>query len=457
MEGQWGTVLSFATWTLLPKLYHGTVASLILPCAMGNAIVAGGVYGLVDVACGGPCSQSEHLNKVLKTPWIMGSGIGASVGYVAPNYAYGPVMEYVYGMEGMSQSMQYIMNVPFATETCVATGAVAGMILHPLLYFPMNGVQGLRWTYFSGVALALVSSALYYVYYGREGVGLPVPAGSYISPSELELVESVLRYNNSSQAQEIQTYSLASERFIGSREKCAEGQAIAEECRTYSKSGRVVFDDRLLAFVYNYWDVNAKTRYPEHILSIESKADLQQQQVSMAITDASVAILLNDANDVNDATDTNKGDLKSILETIDEMNEKPSGIWKQSKTKINLLEEVCVAIELLMALKLHASEGKSTTKEASIDSNTNLVSDLERYINTKCPELTLYSADEKYRGASVESQLQSAGWKGPGVSLSLKKWENIVHQEETWRSWRNRAIFAASSLALSIGALMLSR
>jgi hypothetical protein len=34
MEGRWGTLLSFTTWTLLPKLYHGTVASLILPCEL---------------------------------------------------------------------------------------------------------------------------------------------------------------------------------------------------------------------------------------------------------------------------------------------------------------------------------------------------------------------------------------------------------------------------------------
>ena len=38
MEGRWGALLSFTTWTLLPKLYQGSVASLILPFSVGNAV-----------------------------------------------------------------------------------------------------------------------------------------------------------------------------------------------------------------------------------------------------------------------------------------------------------------------------------------------------------------------------------------------------------------------------------
>ena len=140
-------------------MYGGTVASLILPCAIGNAIVAGSVYGLIDVACNHrnnnllARSGSGSGSTVLQNP-MTGAGIGMSVGYIAPNYIYGPVMEQIYALEGMSTSMHQLMAFPYATEVSVITGAIAGTVLHPLLYYPINGVPGLHWKYFSGVALA---------------------------------------------------------------------------------------------------------------------------------------------------------------------------------------------------------------------------------------------------------------------------------------------------------------
>ena len=100
MEGRWGTLLSFTTWTVLPNLYHGAVTSLILPCAVSNSIVAGCTYGLIDVLSGGPKGNYAAL---LQKPWVTGAGIGATVGYIAPNHVYGPFMEYAWQIEGMTQ------------------------------------------------------------------------------------------------------------------------------------------------------------------------------------------------------------------------------------------------------------------------------------------------------------------------------------------------------------------
>ena len=58
-------MLSFTTWTLLPKLYHGSVTSIILPFAVSNAIVAGSLYGILDLATGGP--NNNNTNKILQT------------------------------------------------------------------------------------------------------------------------------------------------------------------------------------------------------------------------------------------------------------------------------------------------------------------------------------------------------------------------------------------------------
>ena len=434
MEGRWGTLLSFTTWTVLPNLYHGAVTSLILPCAVSNALVAGFSYGLIDMVSGGP--KGNYAAALLQKPWVTGAGIGATVGYIAPNHVYGPVMEYAWQIEGMTQSMNYVMSYPFATEVSVATGAIAGTILHPLLYYPINGISGIHW----GFPLAAVTSALYFIYYGRDESGLPVPEGSYIDRSNLDLVDSILRYNNTSG--QIETYSLKSEQFIGSVEKCFQGREIAESSRSYSSSygNKVVFDDRLLAFVYNYWDVKTATRYPDHVVSnIPSTSSLHAKQESMLVTDASVAALLH------------KNDLEAIQTAIDDIDDKSSGV-KQSPADLKSLNEVNIALELLMMLQQASKEEDEVLQKQYTDE----IPKLEKYIRQKSPKIVLYTNDEECKGESVESQLRNGGWKRPeNLSIALEQWHHV--QEESYKSWRNRALLATSVVA-SIGcSLLLSR
>lgn len=434
MEGRWGTVLSFTTWTLLPKLYHGAIASLIFPCAMGNALVAGCAYGCLDLISGGPKGSNAVL---FQKPWI-GTGIGATVGFVAPSNVYGPMFEVMYGLDGMTQSMNYIMSVPFATEVSVVTGAVAGTLLHPLLYVPIQGINGIHW----GLPLIAASSALYYMYYGRKETGLPVPEGSFVDPSKLDSIHSILRYNNISG--QVETYSLKSQQFIGSTEVCDEGHRILESSRLYASSGnKVVFDDRLLAFAYNYWDLNTATRYPDHVVSnIPSLSGLQQAQDSMLVTDASVAAILQ------------KSDLKSIQKTIDDLDDRQLLDGKKRKSSgdnMVTMKNVTVALRLLMLLQ--------QTSENEMNENTSFAVDeipkLERYIRRMHPKIVIYAADEKYKGESVESQLKNTGLEGQNdVSVALEEWKQI--QAESYKTWRNRALLA-SSVVVSIIGLIVSR
>jgi len=453
MEGQWGTLLSFTTWTLLPQLYGGTVASLILPCAIGNAIVAGGVYGLVDVACGGPSSSSSSssdtaINKAFQNPLITGSGIGATVGYVAPHYAYGPVLEHLYGLEGASRAMHSAMSFPGVMSASVATGAIAGMILHPLLYYPMHGLAGIHWGYFSGTALAAVSAALVYVYYGREDTGLPVPCGSFIEPSDMKIVDSVLRYNRVSG--EVETYSLDGGEFLGSSDRCLVGRNIASASRSYARSGKVVFDDRLLAFVYNFWDQNAKSRHPEHILNIKSKKELQKRQDLMALTDVSIAAILHDEkcgtyqhdDSASAANRSSDDELMKIVTTINKLSSSNRG---RKQLSFKNLEEVSVAIQLLMILN-QSKQDHPATDALSIA--------LEKFIRKRCPEITLFTSEELNDGESVESQLRIANWKGPEPSHAMHRWKHI-YGNEVHRTWKNRALVVATGVILTVAGSIL--
>jgi hypothetical protein len=59
---------------------------------------------------------------------------------------------------------------------------------------------------FRKLALATSVAALLYMYRGREDATLPIPEGSYIEPTQREIVDSILRYDVS--CGEVRTYSL---------------------------------------------------------------------------------------------------------------------------------------------------------------------------------------------------------------------------------------------------------
>ena len=140
----------------------------------------------------------------------------------------------------MSSSIRPIVNLPYVTCVCVVTGAIAGMILHPLLYYPVNGIPGRHWGTLSGAAFVEVLASLLYVYHGREDARLPLTTGSYVNPSarDRDVVDSLLRYDIS--REEVRTYSLHKGEFIGPPDRCMEGRLIAEACRSYSLAAKQI-------------------------------------------------------------------------------------------------------------------------------------------------------------------------------------------------------------------------
>ena len=403
---------------------------------------------MLDLATGGP--NSNNTNKILQTPWICGSGIGGGVGYIAPNYLYGPMMENMYALDGLTESMNTIMSYSMTTELSVVTGMVAGTLLHPMLYYPIHGIKGQKWQYFSGSALCISSAALAYVYYGRENVGLPIPDGSFIDPNKMASVDSILRYNNNTD--KVETYSLEREKFIGSSEQCIEGQRIADISRSYtSNSDKVVFDDRIIAFVYNWWDAKAKDKYPEHIVNIKTQDELQQIQNSMTYADVAVAAILSSDKE----SEANSKDV--VMNIIDNLNAQNEGRQGQLKsTSFKQLEDVTVAIELLMAMKKKQQEDQQSTAKTKTHDDDALRQTLEQFIKKRYPKLTLYTSDEQYKGESVESQLKNAKWRGPDYTDALKRWTH-VHEKETYRTWRNRSLIVISGILLSVAGSLLQR
>ena len=291
-----------------------------------------------------------------------------------------------------------------------------------------------------------------YVYYARENVGLPIPDGSFVDPSNMALVDSILRYNNTTNT--VETYSLEREKFIGSPTQCIEGQRIANTSRSFiANSDKVVFDDRVIAFVYNWWDAKAKDKYPEHIVNIKTQDELQQLQNSMTYTDVAVAaILSSDKESVNQVN--SKDAVMNIINNLNAQNEERQGQLQSASFK--QLEDVTVAIELLMTMKKKQLDQPLTTATTITHGDDALRQTLEQFIKKRYPTLTLYTSDEQYKDESVESQLKNAKWKELEYTDALNRWTH-VHEKETYRTWRNRSLIVASGILLSIAGSLLQR
>lgn len=441
-EARWGALLSFMTWTFLPSMHDGAAASLVLPVAVGNALSVGVAYGAVDLAR--RAGSVPAADAVLRRPLVVGGIIGGMAGYVGPHYLYGPILERLYALDGASQSLAYVMDQPIATGVSVATGAVFGVLLQPLLHFSMNGLPGTPWGVFSGAALAAASSALAGVYTMRKSDGLPVPAGGYIDPSQVEHLNSVLRYNRASGVAE--AYSQRTRQYLGPADDAAAARRTADACRSHARAGKAVIDDRLLAFAYNYWDKSVGWRHPEHVVSVRTATELRRAQNSLALTDAAVTLLLgSDAKgDVrNGAADASN--LNQALKILEAIELDYIRTEKQLSPKLKQLEKVSIPIELLMIARLQKQECTSENIP---------VSTLERYVRRLCPEIILYTSDEQYAGESIELQLQNANWKGPDTRKALAKWQ-WLHGKDGRHAWRKRALVATTGLLLTVAGWML--
>jgi len=436
LEGRTGAVVSFAAWTLVPTLYGGPVASLILPCAIGNAAVAGSAYGALDLACGGPTTEAGRW--ALRTPYITGGGIGAATGYLGPNYAYGPILERLYGLDGMSASVERLMGYPLANEACVATGALAGALMYPLLYLPTEGVLGVRWELSSGLALAATVGALGYVYMLQKDSGLPLPEGSYLSPADEDLVLSILRYNRLSQC--IETYSPGRDRFLGPEQMRLDGAEIAESCRSYSQWGKkAIFNDRLLAFAYNYWDTTTVDRHPDNVVEIPTVDETSRRQGAVATSDAlAAALLLGEGR--------GEEGMERILRTVDELTR--DGRGRAGVPPTETFEDVASALDVLMSHRIHGRDLPADSTDGK----------LEEFVRRRCPDVMLSPSDETFARTSVETQLRGSGWKAPDEGPSMSRWEGASERERR-RTVRRRAVVAATggAVLLAIAGLLLVR
>jgi hypothetical protein len=430
-----GTVLSFATWTLVPTLYN--VAPILLPCAIGNGIVAGATYAVVDVASGGPTSW------VLRRNPLAAGAIGAVTGFVAPYFLYGPVCFVLYGMEGVTESTRFLLSFPLATQVTMATGFVAGVSMFPLLYFPMNGIPGVHWMNFSGPALLATALALWYVYSPDDRMILPV--GSFLDPQQIPLLDTIARYNVSTD--ELEAYSISSKKWIGPVDVRDVGQQLASTLR---QNKDPVFDDRIVAWLDCYTFMDAAVKYPDRVVTVPDEKSIREKEHSMLVVDGVVAFILARSKAADQKVNSNPSSTRErLVEVVHRI--KQTQISRKGDTFVRdtviLIETLSVAVELLLLLQQNGdqSEFGETLNEI-----------LNESIQRSNLGLVVFTADEKVPGESIESQLRFQAWKqgGPvGFAVAMAEW-NRISDEDKERRW-NQRIFRVGTVLLSIGGMVL--
>jgi len=162
-----------------------------------------------------------------------------------------------------------------------------------------------------------------------------------------------------------------------------------------------------------------------------------------------VATILS-ADKESDNQANSKDVVMNIINNLNTQNEGRQGQLKS--TSFKQLEDVTVAIELLMTMKID-QPSSTTTKTHDDDA---LRQTLEQFIKKRYPTLTLYTLEEQYKDESVESQLKNAKWIGSEYTDAVKRWTH-VHEKETYRIWRNRSLIVVSGILLSIAGSLLQR
>mmetsp|Transcript_18703 Transcript_18703/g.60980 ORF Transcript_18703/g.60980 Transcript_18703/m.60980 type:complete len:458 (-) Transcript_18703:154-1527(-) len=160
-------MLYFSAMVLAPKSFFW--APLLLPFAVGNSVVASGVYLAADLAAGGPVALSKF--KLGPLP-LTGPLIGAATAVTVP-LAYPASWAIVYqGQESSGQLMDpelysLIYNMcynSFMFPCLLTTGVGAGFIIHIVLQPLVLGVAGIPWTRLTGAVLAAASAGLVALY-----------------------------------------------------------------------------------------------------------------------------------------------------------------------------------------------------------------------------------------------------------------------------------------------------
>lgn len=153
--GSIGILVQFAANDLLPLAY--SYGQLFLPFAVVNGSLAGVAYAVLDGALG--------TMKMARLPWA-GAAIGGFVGFMGPmSGLYDHSFQWFYDIPEAAGWFSYLLNNAIMLPISTTTGAAIGLVMHPLLYYPIVGIQGVHWAKFSAPLLLGTTAIMAHLYH----------------------------------------------------------------------------------------------------------------------------------------------------------------------------------------------------------------------------------------------------------------------------------------------------
>lgn len=476
-----GTIFNIAFYYILP--FGMEYSPLLLPCAIGNGIVAGGAYALLDTASRTiPPALSSSINpawgqRLMQNPLVAGGGIGATTGLIAP-HLYGSICETLYGVEGLSNSLSSLMDsFPFFLQISTTTGFAAGVMMYPILHYPIHGIQHVKWQGFSGVLLLASGMTVYYMY-RPEGMqdNLVCPDGAFVDRSLVPLLSAIVRYRVSEG--KFGAYSMEGGGWLGEPGLKDKGQMIADGVRRYHAPGwwdsssddggggkNYTFDNQILAFYCSWCDRGLGEKHKDRLVHVLDVKELQAYEDSMFRTDWAVKgiIEMNTESPIAFLHNQEKDEIRmkdeAMREKIRQMKAYGSAMSDRAcKRRVESIEATSVAVQLLMTMRQVES-----AHDGGIDSIINAtnttpiaVADLEGIVRKRAPDILLYKIEETKKGVqgqSVESQLEKLRWKAPALDDALAKWQKLQGAERG-RKIRNGLLITSGLITSGIIALI---
>ncbi len=430
LSGSIGTIANIAFYYIVPYSYQ--YSPMLLPFAIGNGICAGAGYAVLDITSGGPSS------KLMKSPMVTGGGIGAMTGLLAPPLLYGKLYSLLYGVEGIEYVIQQTFTtVPILSQISCATGFVAGVAMYPMLHYPIHGLSGIHWGYFSGMMLFASGLTTYYLY--SPDKEMPMENGAFVCPKDVPLLDSIVRYNVSTGV--YGTFSLSTNEWIGSIEKNAEGKALAKAVREYQQTWtmekRYTFDNQVLTLLCKWLDNDIAQRFPNNIITVKDESELNNVEAMMLLTDWLVQHLLTES----------KSQCTSDLQ-IEKMQPYGNCVGnKEVVRRLNSIATTSIGVKVLMAHRIQNNCRRSDFRISDRIPPSSIV-EIEKWVRKRAPGIILYKENEKdgLHGQSIESQLISLSWNSQEVEASFNQWKKIVKAEREKKVWTG-IIFTSMLLA----------
>jgi len=440
LTAYFGTICNVAFYYVLPISYE--LSPILLPCAIGNGLVAGSSYWALD---GFSRQMSKSSSKVLrdgqmwlKHPLVVGGGIGAWTGLAAPSFLYGSLCYALYGVEGISDVVSRVFwTLPMLPQISCMTGFVAGIFMYPFLYYPIHGIKGVSWKKFSGVVLMGTGLTLYHVYKGPEKdrmVG--ISEGAFVLKSNVPLLSTIVRYNNI--GGQWGAYSLQSLQWMGGPELKEKGQVMAETVRKYQAPGwwwvdkkrskYYTFDDQILAFYYEWLDETIGERYQDHVVHVREANELQTIEQNMLQTDWVVkCVLEHGQNSLNGEDGINTTWKDQMIQELRNVT-----CLKMTDTHVKKFVESVSTVSDMMKIIMSMKKQKQQLGETPILSVDKtdidaIIQEMETQVRKLTPGIVLYKEEETdgFKGQSVESQLEAMSWEPPPFETSAQKWQDL--------------------------------